>query len=110
MGVPFLPARSDRAADSFWDEAVPGLFSGNFFMVPIEDRDKFCGMGFLLADASAFKIVCLGIDSTDKALLRWPWNDFGTRVGKTGDDGREAVSLGEVSPTVVAAEKDSEWS
>ena len=51
MGVPFLPARSDKAADSFWDVAAPGLlFSAEFgeAIIPVNEdaRDKLYGLWF----------------------------------------------------------------
>lgn len=63
--------------------------------------------GEFLLEASAFIIVCLGIESTDSALLRWPWKVLGAfrNSGDVGKDGERSV--GEASPTVVAAEKDS---
>ena len=66
-------------------------------------RDKFGGLCLLPDDARAFITVCLGIDSTDNAFLRWP-KDLGAREARTGDAGREAVSLEDICPTVVAVE------
>ena len=51
-------------------------------------------------------IVCLGIDSTDNAFLRCVYVVFEGRDGNTGEAGRDAESLGEFWPTVVAAEKE----
>lgn len=51
-------------------------------------------------------IVCLGMDSTDSAFLRWVYVVFEGRDGNTGEEGRDAESLGEFWPTVVAAEKE----
>lgn len=63
--------------------------------------------GVFLREASAFIIVCLGTESTDSALLRCP--KFLGAFRKTGDVGKDGVLsvVGEASPTVVAAEKDS---
>ena len=102
--------RFDKAAESFWEEAVPGRCSICLCAAMMLGRDKFCGLWFRPADANALMIVCLGMDSTERAFLRCPKADL-KEEGNTGDEGRDAESLGEFCPTVVAAEKeDSEGS
>ena len=93
----FRCAKSDIAALSFCDEAVPGLSMDGDFMFA---KERFCGLCSRCEDANAFIIVWRGIASTDRAFLQWLWKAREARVGNTGDDGTEAESL----PTVVAAE------
>ena len=43
LGLPFLNARSERAADKFCDEAVPGLSKvpgGDFMLPKVEARER----------------------------------------------------------------------
>jgi hypothetical protein len=91
---------------------VPGLLSPPFcaaiMLDSVEAVDRFWGLR--PDDASAFMIVCLGTDSTERALFRWAWNDLGAK-NVAGDDGRGAVeSFEESPPTVVGVESDADCS
>ena len=91
---------------------MPGLLSPPFCaaIIPdsVEAMERFWGLR--PDDASAFIIVCLGIDSTERAFFRWAWSDLGA-LAVTGDDGREAVdSFEESSPIVIEVESEADWS
>ena len=64
----FRCTKSDNAAVSFCDEAVPGLSVGGDFMFA---KDRFCGLCSLFEEAKAFIIVWRGTASTDRAFLQW---------------------------------------
>lgn len=52
-------------------------------------------------------MVCFGMDSTDKAFLRWLWKICAAREPKAGEEGTEAVAaLMGFCPTIDAAEQD----
>jgi hypothetical protein len=71
------------------------------------DSERFWGLWFLSEEANALRIVCLGIDSTDRVFLRCVnLLIFDGRVENIGEAGNDAESLGEFWPTVVAAEND----
>lgn len=42
-------------------------------------------------EASAFRMVWRGIDSTDTAPLRWFRKELGTRKGNCGEDGSDGA-------------------
>jgi hypothetical protein len=44
-------------------------------------------------------IVCLGIDSTDRAFFLWLWKLCAGLGAKAGDEGRDAESVPGLSPT-----------
>lgn len=60
---------------------MPGLLSPPFCAAIMPDNDdamdRLWKFGLREDEASAFIIVCFGMDSTDNALLRWVWNDLG---------------------------------